>query len=354
MQAIPNASDILQAVIDATPDAIFVKDLEGRYVLVNQAAARFVGRTPAEVDRQARSRALSRRNRAPLHPGRPGGARRRPGDVVRGCGVERVRHAGVSGDQGRLPRSRRAHPRHLRHLARHHGAARRAGFARADARGAVPLAEDGSRRPADRRHRARLQQHPDGDSRQPRAAAHAAAGGGRSDARADRRNAARHQARPGSHRRPAGVLAPPAVQSAAGGRQRARREHRPHARPHAGREHSHQYRREPRRRRGAGRPRRARSGDPQHRAERARCDAGGRHADHPHVAGARSTRRRARKTICRSASTRCWRSRTPARACRPTWCRASSSRSSPPRPPARQRPRPQHGLRLREAIRRRR
>jgi PAS domain S-box-containing protein len=49
MQTIPNASDILQAVIDATPDAIFVKDLDGRYVLVNQAAARFVGRTPAEV-----------------------------------------------------------------------------------------------------------------------------------------------------------------------------------------------------------------------------------------------------------------------------------------------------------------
>jgi len=49
MQTIPNASDILQAVIDATPDAIFVKDLEGRYVLVNQAAARFVGRTPPEV-----------------------------------------------------------------------------------------------------------------------------------------------------------------------------------------------------------------------------------------------------------------------------------------------------------------
>jgi PAS domain S-box-containing protein len=49
MQAIPNASDILLAVIDATPDAIFVKDLEGRYVLVNQAAARFVGRTPDQV-----------------------------------------------------------------------------------------------------------------------------------------------------------------------------------------------------------------------------------------------------------------------------------------------------------------
>jgi PAS domain S-box-containing protein len=49
MQMIPNASDILLAVIDATPDAIFVKDLDGRYVLVNQAAAKFVGRTPPEV-----------------------------------------------------------------------------------------------------------------------------------------------------------------------------------------------------------------------------------------------------------------------------------------------------------------
>jgi two-component system CheB/CheR fusion protein len=49
MQSIPNASDILQAVIDATPDAIFVKDLEGKYVLVNEAAARFVGLPPAEV-----------------------------------------------------------------------------------------------------------------------------------------------------------------------------------------------------------------------------------------------------------------------------------------------------------------
>lgn len=47
--AIPNSADILQAVIEATPDAIFVKDLEGRYVLVNEAAARFVGRRPADI-----------------------------------------------------------------------------------------------------------------------------------------------------------------------------------------------------------------------------------------------------------------------------------------------------------------
>jgi PAS domain S-box-containing protein len=47
--AIPNSIDILRAVIEATPDAIFVKDLDGRYVVVNAAAARFLGRAPAEV-----------------------------------------------------------------------------------------------------------------------------------------------------------------------------------------------------------------------------------------------------------------------------------------------------------------
>ena len=47
--AIPNSYDILQAVIAATPDAIFVKDLEGRYVLVNDAFARFIGKSTAEI-----------------------------------------------------------------------------------------------------------------------------------------------------------------------------------------------------------------------------------------------------------------------------------------------------------------
>jgi PAS domain S-box-containing protein len=47
---IPSTSfDILQAVIEATPDAIFVKDLDGRYVVVNEAFARFLGRRPAEI-----------------------------------------------------------------------------------------------------------------------------------------------------------------------------------------------------------------------------------------------------------------------------------------------------------------
>jgi PAS domain S-box-containing protein len=47
--AIPNSFDILQAVIEATPDAIFVKDLEGRYIVVNAAAARFLGRRPEDI-----------------------------------------------------------------------------------------------------------------------------------------------------------------------------------------------------------------------------------------------------------------------------------------------------------------
>ena len=47
--AIPNSFDILQAVIEATPDAIFVKDLEGRYVLVNEAFVRFVGKSQTDI-----------------------------------------------------------------------------------------------------------------------------------------------------------------------------------------------------------------------------------------------------------------------------------------------------------------
>src|SRR5262249_27775724 len=47
--ALPNSDQILRAVIDATPDAIFVKDLDGRYVLVNVALARFLDKTPDEI-----------------------------------------------------------------------------------------------------------------------------------------------------------------------------------------------------------------------------------------------------------------------------------------------------------------
>src|SRR5262245_15052742 len=49
MVAIPNSYDILSAVIDATPDAIFVKDLNGCYVVVNAAFARFIGKSLADI-----------------------------------------------------------------------------------------------------------------------------------------------------------------------------------------------------------------------------------------------------------------------------------------------------------------
>ncbi len=46
---IKQAADLLRAVVEGTTDAVFVKDRNGRYLLVNSAAARFSGRTVAEV-----------------------------------------------------------------------------------------------------------------------------------------------------------------------------------------------------------------------------------------------------------------------------------------------------------------
>jgi len=40
---------LLQGILESTIDAVFVKDIEGRYVMVNPAAARFVGMTVHEV-----------------------------------------------------------------------------------------------------------------------------------------------------------------------------------------------------------------------------------------------------------------------------------------------------------------
>jgi len=40
---------LLDSVISGTPDAVFIKDGQGRYLLVNQAAAGFVGKSPEEI-----------------------------------------------------------------------------------------------------------------------------------------------------------------------------------------------------------------------------------------------------------------------------------------------------------------
>ena len=177
MQPIPNASDILQAVIDATPDAIFVKDLDGRYVLVNQAAARFVGRTPAEVvgkhdfelypEETARqfiqddqAVLAERRSRCRSKAWPPSASGTQAYLVTKGVYRDQATASilGIYGISHDITELRAAQDSLEQTRA-----------------GAVPLAEDGSGRPADRRHRARLQQHPDGDPRQPRAAADAAA-----------------------------------------------------------------------------------------------------------------------------------------------------------------------------------
>lgn len=42
-------TDLLQTVFDGTTDAIFLKDLEGRFVMLNQATARFLGRPASEI-----------------------------------------------------------------------------------------------------------------------------------------------------------------------------------------------------------------------------------------------------------------------------------------------------------------
>jgi diguanylate cyclase (GGDEF)-like protein/PAS domain S-box-containing protein len=43
------ARNLLSGIIDGTSDAVFVKDLQGRYLLVNNAAAAFLGRRPEDI-----------------------------------------------------------------------------------------------------------------------------------------------------------------------------------------------------------------------------------------------------------------------------------------------------------------
>jgi PAS domain S-box-containing protein len=45
----PSTIDLLQAAIDGSPDAIFIKGLDGRYLLVNQTAIEFAGKSRDQV-----------------------------------------------------------------------------------------------------------------------------------------------------------------------------------------------------------------------------------------------------------------------------------------------------------------
>jgi len=48
-ESLRQSYDLLRAVIEGTSDAVFVKDRQGRYLMINTAGARFLGRTVAEV-----------------------------------------------------------------------------------------------------------------------------------------------------------------------------------------------------------------------------------------------------------------------------------------------------------------
>ena len=41
--------NLLNAVVEGTADAIFVKDFQGRYLMINAAGARFLGKAVDEV-----------------------------------------------------------------------------------------------------------------------------------------------------------------------------------------------------------------------------------------------------------------------------------------------------------------
>jgi len=48
-RALTESHSLLNAVVEGTSDAVFVKDLEGRYLMINSAGARFLGKTVEEV-----------------------------------------------------------------------------------------------------------------------------------------------------------------------------------------------------------------------------------------------------------------------------------------------------------------
>jgi len=74
---------LLQSIIDRSADAIFVKDLEGRYVLLNDACARAMGRPASEIVGRTDADIFPARTAAPLRS-----VDRRVMETGRGANVE--------------------------------------------------------------------------------------------------------------------------------------------------------------------------------------------------------------------------------------------------------------------------
>ena len=261
----------LRAVLDNTTAAIFLKDPEGRYLLVNRAFERLHGKPASQPDRPAGPRG------APARGGRPDAGRRPARDVLAGAdrapGGGHARRADADVPLGQVPADRRAHRRGLRRRRdrdRHH-APRPAGGAPAGGAAA------GGRRPARGRRRARLQQ-PARGGRQLRGVR--AQGAARRLAHGRRRGPDHRRLAPRvrAHAPAAAVLAPP-VRHARGAVAAARDRvagaaPAPHAR--RGRGPAGGLRRPAVGRRGRPQPARADADEP--RDELARGDAGRREA----------------------------------------------------------------------------
>ena len=168
-------------------------------------------RAPARGDRRAPARRLHRRRaRRGRLEGLPDARADRPGDARERLG----RRAGRAPAGARGPRHARVRPRPAPvRAARHHRAAR--------ARGpAAPGAEDGGRRAARRRDRARLQQPADGHRRLRRD--RAAADRRRPGRERAGRDPARRRAREPAHPPAARLRPPPGARAGAARRQRGR------------------------------------------------------------------------------------------------------------------------------------
>jgi PAS domain S-box-containing protein len=121
-EALRESHSLLSAVTEGTPDAVFVKDTRGRYILINTAGAGLAGRCPEEVlgkDDTAlfepeTARAFMEADRRVLEGGRGGHVRRHP--------HRRGHYPGLCDHQGGVPGLAGQAPRRLRHRPGHHRA----------------------------------------------------------------------------------------------------------------------------------------------------------------------------------------------------------------------------------------
>jgi len=122
-EALRESEARLQAVLDGSPDPIFVKDREGRLVLANPATYAVIGKPAEACLGKTDEQFLDNPRRRPRHHGhRPPHHGVGPGRNRRGNDLHPVRDALLCQQQSALPRRRRQHYRPDRHGPRRHQA----------------------------------------------------------------------------------------------------------------------------------------------------------------------------------------------------------------------------------------